>query len=63
MIFGAHFYRQMADLAEQLINPETIKNSGSLLLTKQAIKMTSHLGSLPEIQEPRDQLWKEDPSS
>jgi len=42
MIPGAHFYRQMADLTEQLFNPETIGEPGSLIPGEHSIKMTSH---------------------
>jgi len=40
----------MADLAEQLFNPETISEPGSLMLGEYSIKMMSYSGSLPEIQ-------------
>jgi len=40
----------MAEFAEQLFNPETIGEPGSLMLGEYSIKMMSYSGSLPEIQ-------------
>jgi len=57
MIIGAYFYRQMAEFAEQLINPETICDSGFLMLGEYSIKMRSHQAASLKSNEPVRCLW------